>query len=384
MTLTNFAEKSRISKNPLIRDISDVCRVRRYALCSLRYAAWRKHHMVKYPLILAIVIALLFAPVSSQAKREHLIQGQTMGTTYLVRVVLEESQRISGLEGKIAKRLEEINRSMSTYQKDSEISRFNNFRQVRKKFRVSDDFYQVMMAARSIYHYSDGAWDGTIKPLVNLWGFGNADRRNTIPSTQDIAALMPNIGFENIEIMESGFLRKKKPFVTLDLASIAKGYGVDQVAAVVRKKGFYNYLVEIGGEIFASGYRKDGRPWRIGINRPKAEAAFDDIYKVVNLHDEAFATSGDYRNFFVVEGTRYSHVIDPANGFPVANGVVSVSIIADTCTLADGLATAIMVMGAEKGLYLINRMKNVEGLIIVEKPDGSLTEYYSKGFKITD
>ena len=151
-------------------------------------------------------------------------------------------------------------------------------------------------------------------------------------------------------------------------------------ADLIRKEGFDNYLVEIGGEVFASGYRPDGKQWRIGINRPKPDAAFHDVYKVVNLYNRAFATSGDYRNFFVLDGTRYSHIIDPRTGYPVSNGVVSVTIIAPDCTFADGLATAIVVMGVEKGIELINRLDAVEGLIVIEKNDGELADYFSSGF----
>ncbi len=143
-----------------------------------------------------------------------------------------------------------------------------------------------------------------------------------------------------------------------------------------------NFLVEIGGELVASGRRKDGKLWRIGINRPRRDAAVNEIYQALDLNNRAFATSGDYRNFFEVDGVRYSHVIDPRTGFPVSNGVVSVSIIADNCTLADGLATAVMVMGPSKGLDLISRLKNVEGLIIVEKPNGSLGTHSSKRFDV--
>ncbi len=134
--------------------------------------------------------------------------------------------------------------------------------------------------------------------------------------------------------------------------------------------------------MFASGYRTDGKQWRIGINRPKTGAAFDDVYKVVELQNRGFATSGDYRIFFVVDGIRYAHIIDPRTGYPISNKVVSVTIIAGTCAFADGLATAIMVLGAEKGIDLINRLDEVEGLIIVERKDGSLADFYSKGFKV--
>ena len=335
--------------------------------------------MKKYKYIL-ISIFFLFISTPVEAKREHLIQGRTMGTTYQVKVVTGHSQSISGLKEKLDARLEEINQSMSTYKEDSEISRFNASQLVDKSFKISNDFYQVMKTAQTIYQQSGGAWDGTVNPLVDLWGFGRAGRKTTVPQQKDISELLPDIGFKNIEIVASGYLVKKRPTVTLDLSSIAKGYGVDQLVDVVRKEGYQNYLVEIGGEVFASGYRKDGKLWRIGINRPKIDAAFDDVYKVINLHNKAFATSGDYRNFFVVDGIRYSHIIDPRTGYPVSNGVVSATIISETCIFADGLATAIMVMGADRGLDLVNRLDGTEGLIIVEKQDGSLVPYYSKGF----
>ena len=336
--------------------------------------------MIRYLKILFISIALSFAPMICDAKREHLIQGRTMGTTYHIKVIIENLKSISGLKEKIETRLKEINRSMSTYQKDSEISRFNNYNQIDKEFYISHDFYQVMKVAQRIHRLSEGAWDGTVNPLVDLWGFGRSDRFDTIPSEEEITALLQHIGFGNIEIREPGFLVKKRADVSLDLSSIAKGYGVDQIAEIIRKEGFENYLVEIGGEVFASGYRQDGKLWRIGINRPNPDAAFDDVYKVVNLYNRAFATSGDYRNFFVVDGIRYSHIIDPRTGYPVSNGVVSVTIIAAGCTFADGLATAIMVMGVEKGLDLINRLDAVEGLVVVEKKDGGLVAFYSSGF----
>jgi len=338
--------------------------------------------MIKFLQVFVIGISFLFAPAICDAQREHLIQGRTMGTTYHVKVVTDGFQSMAGLKEKIDARLVQINGSMSTYQPDSEISRFNDMNQAGRAFEISADFLRVMMTAKTIFELSEGAWDGTVNPLVDLWGFGRAGQQRAAPQKQKIAALMPEIGFENIQIVSNGILLKKNKFVTLDLSSIAKGYGVDQVAQILRKSGFNNYLVEIGGEIFASGQRADGNFWRIGINRPRKDAASNDVYKIVDLNHQGFATSGDYRNFFEVDGTRYSHVIDPRTGYPVSNGIVSVSIIADNCTLADGLATAVMVMGTEKGLDLINRLEGVEGLIIVEKSNGSLNAYYSNRFEV--
>lgn len=329
------------------------------------------------------LFALLFVATGGcDAKREHLIQGRTMGTTYHITVVTGYFKGIGGggLKEKIDARLDDINRVFSTYIKDSEISRFNALRAAGEKFQVSPDFIQVMKVGRKIHQLSESAWDGTVNPLVDLWGFGPAQRQPQIPPAAEIKTRLSRIGFNHIRIEEPNFLVKNLPAVTLDLNSIAKGFAVDQVSTLIAVAGYENFLVEIGGEVYAAGYRKDGKKWRVGINRPQKDAAFNEVYKAVSIYNQAFATSGDYRIFFEIDGVRYSHVIDPRTGYPVSNGVVSVSIIADNCTLADGLATAIMVMGAEKGIALVNRLENVECFIVVEKSDGSLVDFYSAGF----
>jgi len=342
-----------------------------------------RQRVKRYKNITLVAVFLLLIP-GCDPKKEHLMQGHTMGTTFNIKVVTGYFGSISGLKEKIEKRLEEINQSMSTYIEDSEISRFNEFHQVGVQFKISNDFYQVMKVGQKIHRLSERAWDGTVNPLVDLWGFGRGGRKNEMPREQQILLLLADVGFDQIEVREPGFLVKKRGSVTLDLSSIAKGYGVDQIAEVIRKEGFGDYLVEIGGEVYAGGYRTDGKPWRVGINRPQETAPANAVYKVVDLHDKAFATSGDYRNFFEFDGVRYSHVIDPRRGYPVSNGVVSVSIIADTCVLADALATAVMVMGPGKGIELVKRLDGVECLIVVEKPDGSLVDFYSEGFRVED
>ena len=234
----------------------------RFAICPMRYSV---------TVIVRSVTAFIFATVlcflsaGCEGKREQLIQGRTMGTTYHIKIVTGYFQSVSGLKEKIEKRLVDINAAMSTYQKESEISRFNSFKPINQGFKISNDFYQVMKTAQKIFKLSGGAWDGTVNPLVDLWGFGRTGRKSALPPKQAIADLMPTIGFENIQILETGVVVKKRSTVTLDLSSIAKGYGVDQVADVIRKEGFQHYLVEIGGEVFASGYRKDGKLWRIGL-----------------------------------------------------------------------------------------------------------------------
>ena len=326
-----------------------------------------------------VVFLFVFLFVGCGIQNEVEFSGKTMGTVYHIKIVTGFFDNTEGLKHKIEMKLEEINNSMSTYRKNSEISRFNTLGRIGEKFYVSDDFLHVMTVAQNIYQLTGGAWDGTIKPLVNLWGFGNSKNKQRIPSISEIQAILPDIGFNHIEISSDRYLLKRKASISLDLASIAKGYAVDQIAMLIRTNGIENSLVEIGGEVFASGLRKDGKQWRIGINRPQKDAHYDQVFKVLTLQDKAFATSGDYRNYFEIDGKRFSHILDPNNGYPVTNGVVSVSIMSDTCTFADGLATAVMVLGPEKGLKLVNSLDNTECLIVVQK-NGALTDYYSKGF----
>lgn len=327
----------------------------------------------------SLFITVLFTGCGYQ--KEVLFSGKTMGTTYHVKVVAGYFEHLNGLKNKINLKLEKINESMSTYMDDSEISLFNRLRQTGEEFCISEDFFNVVSEAKKVYNLSDGAWDGTVKPLVDLWGFGNPSYQKHIPSPGEIQSCLDEKGFNSIEIKDNHCLTKKKASVELDLASIAKGYGVDQVAAVIKKEGYRNFLVEIGGEVIAAGTRKDGSKWKVGINRPGKDVPYDQVYKVVLLHDKAIATSGDYRNYFTIGQNLYSHILNPKTGYPVSNGVVSVSIISDTCVFADGLATAVMVMGHEKGLKLLNRLDDVEGLIVVRKKDGKLINYFSEGFK---
>jgi thiamine biosynthesis lipoprotein len=328
----------------------------------------------------ALLIFFLFVFDGCGFQKQVTFSGNTMGTTYHITVVTGFFENTKTLKDKIDMRLDEINKSMSTYKEDSEISRFNALKQAGKKFYISDDFFNVMTVAQHIYQLTGGAWDGTVEPLVTLWGFGKSENKKRIPTQSEIDTLLADIGFDNIEISADRYLVKRKAFISLDFASIAKGYGVDQIAALIKMNHIKNFLVEIGGEIFAAGLRKDGKNWKIGINRPETNAPFDQIYKVVYLQDKGFATSGDYRNYFECQKKRFSHILDPRNGYPENNGIVSVSIVADTCTFADGLATAVMVLGHKKGVELVNDLENTECLIVVQADDGTLTDCYSKGF----
>lgn len=337
--------------------------------------------MKKYIFILLVIV---FAGCG--LRKEFEFTGETMGTTYHIKVVTWAFKDLDYLPTQIEERLESLNRSMSTFMPDSEISQFNSMHETGKKFYVSDDFLHVAQMGKRIYKITKGAWDGTVMPLVKLWGFAGSnsvisEMRTDIPEDKVIRKILMEIGFEKVEISDQGYLVKKQASLSIDFASIAKGYAVDQIADLIRINGFNDFLVEIGGEIYASGHRLDGRNWRVGVNTPRKESPNNMIYEVVDITNKALATSGDYRNFFEVNGKYYSHILDPRTGYPVTNGVVSVSIIADTCVYADGLATGVMVMGVANGLELIDSLDGVECLLVVKEGEEKLINYYSKGFK---
>jgi len=329
-----------------------------------------------------VVLAAVLVCIACQPKRELKLTGKTMGTTYHIKVVAGLFASGDALQKQIDDRLLAINRSMSTYDPSSEISRFNALAEADQPFMPSKDFDNVLAVATELHRLTEGAWDGTLDPLINLWGFGRKGRVTHVPTDEEIQQALTHVGFARIRREPSGAIAKTDPAMTLDLASIAKGYGVDEIARLLGDRGLADFLVEIGGEVYARGRRKDGQPWLVGINRPDKNAGIDDVYRAVPLVDRAMATSGDYRIFYEIDGQTYSHILDPRTGRPVRNGVVSATVVAANCTVADGLATALMVMGPQTGVDLINRLDTVECLIVVRQADGSFKNFPSSGFLI--
>lgn len=295
------------------------------------------------------------------------ISGQTMGTTFQVTIARGEGAADARvLEREIAARLEEVNRQMSTYRGDSEISRFNRSRST-DWIRVSPDFVHVLRVAQKISTWSEGAFDVTIGPLVNLWGFGPNAIPNRVPPPDSIAARKARVGYEKIRIDRSASaIKKETAGVFCDLSAIAKGFGVDRVATYLDSLGVDRYFIEIGGELRTKGRNRLGRRWRVGIASPAEPGA---LQKVLALDDMAMATSGDYHNYFERDGVRYSHTIDPRTGHPIAHGLASVSVVHQSCLYADGLATAINVMGPEKG-FAFAEARGLAAFLIVRQGDG--------------
>lgn len=293
------------------------------------------------------------------------LYGQTMGTSYNIKYVGSKSSTRAMQLG-IDSLLAELNETMSTYLDDSELSQLNeNFST--DWIPVSDSLFKVVSRAIEISQLSHGAFDITVGPLVDLWGFGPEARPDQIPDVDVMQATQKVIGYQAVELRSApAAIRKTEPR-RLDLSAIAKGYGVDLVADYLVQQGVENYLIEIGGEMRLSGLKPDGETWRVAIETP--EQAQRQIFKILALTDVAIATSGDYRNYFEVDGQRYSHTIDPATGYPITHSLASVSVLADNCMDADGFATAMMVLGVEQSLALAEQ-QNLAVLLIEKSADG--------------
>jgi len=311
-------------------------------------------------------LVVVFLTACSPTPETLEILGSTMGTTYSVKVVEPRHGR-EALAEIIERRLDSVNDQMSTWRPDSEISRFNADPGT-AAVEISADFFNVVQQALRLGTLTRGALDITVMPLVSLWGFGPDFSADALPDETDITAILAHVGLDKLELdSASSSIRKLDPETRIDLSAIAKGFGVDAIAGVLSELGYRDYLVEIGGEVFGAGRRPDGTPWRIAVERPLADER--SVQTVVPLDNAGIATSGDYRNFFEIAGRRYSHVIDPATGRPPENGVASVSVIARDTTTADGLATGLMVMGAEAGLALAEK-KNLAVLFVLHTPAG--------------
>lgn len=323
------------------------------------------------------LFASALVPAGAGAK-QYTLTGKTMGTFYSIKFLSMTQPNLAQLHQQVDFRLQEVNDRLSMYNPRSEISLFNR-QPALQVFRLSPDFYNVLVQCQHLFRITQGAWDGTVKPLVDLWGFGTQEKPEILPETGRIEQALARTGFHKLELTDHK-LTKKETAITLDLGSIAKGYGVDALAQVLKENKIHNFLVEIGGELRGSGKNKNSQAWAVGITRPEKMGVNQDLLKVVYLADMAIATSGNYRNFFEQDGKTFSHIIHPKTGFPVDNQVVSASVIAENCTFADGLATALMVMEVQKSLDLVNSLDRTECLIIQKQGDRFIS-FRSNGFE---
>lgn len=278
-----------------------------------------------------------------------LLDGQTMGTTFVVKVGQPiESSKQETLREMINQELEALIAGMSTYVGDSQISRFNQAG-ANEPLTIDHRFTETLDLAQSVHEQSGGAFDPTVGPLVKLWNFGPGRESKFVPpSDEQIQQAMARIGFDQLDWETSrGRLMKSQADIELDLSAIAKGYAVDCVAKLLEAADIQNYMVEIGGEVRVGGRKSNGDAWRIGIEKPIPNRV--QTQTILEITDLGMATSGDYRNFYEHEGRRFSHTIDPATGRPVEHQLAACTVVGKSCALADAWATALMVLGPEKG-----------------------------------
>lgn len=340
---------------------------------------FEKMNFNKNIIILSLFFFLLSCKSNQKKEIYTSIQGETMGTYYNIKYKSDID-----LKPQIDKELIRINDELSTYIPTSTISKFNK---AEKGIKIDkSDLWKNIIKAKKINTYSNGFYDPTVMPLVNYWGFGYKGHKKikSIDSVK-INKLLESVGFEKIEMINIGTdsinLIKKTDGLQLDLSSIAKGYGVDMIGNLIKEKGIKDYLVEIGGEIVCSGLSPSDKNWIIGINTPEEKASINDLILKKQLYNKALATSGNYRNFYSVNGNKYSHTINPKTGFPERSNLLSSTIIANDCMTADALATACMAYGLENSIKMISQLDSIEACFIYLDDNKDMKVYMSDGFK---
>lgn len=313
------------------------------------------------------LLAILLFSGCEQSPEPVALSGGTMGTTYSIKLAeLPDGQTPRSVQTVIDAALQTIDEQMSTWRADSELSRFNASDST-DWYPVSEATATVVAAAQDAARDSDGAFDATVMPLVNLWSFGPDTPSERIPTDDEIAAVREFVGFEKLDVrVDPPALRKTDPRTMVDLSSIAPGYAVDRIAAQLEELGVAGFLVEIGGEVRTRGTKADGTGWRLGIEKPLPDRR--EVEMVVELSGESLTTSGDYRHFFERDGVRYSHTIDPRTGRPVRHSLTAVTVLAEDCITADASATTVMVLGPDEGYdWLVER--DLAALLILRNGD---------------
>jgi len=319
-----------------------------------------------------LLLTLLAASCGGKPAYQH-FTGATMGTYYTVTCRCQARGVTSDLKASIEAELAKVNAQMSTYDPDSTLSRFNAA-PVGQWFTVDAELVAVVDTALMLSRESDGAFDVTVGPLVNAWGFGpTADAPVHDLAATELARILRRVGYQQLVSRQSPPALRKTSDIYVDLSAIAKGHGVDRLAQLLQGAGCADYLVDIGGEVRVAGHNPQGQNWRIGVEVPDAQTQ-GGIQKVLSLTDLAIATSGDYRNFRLVDGHRRSHTIDPRSGRPVEHALASVTVVHDSTMWADGYATTINVLGPEHGLAFAAD-RGIAALLIVRSPEGYEERY---------
>ena len=323
-------------------------------------------------LLCALLVGIWRRPAPT-APETVLLAGETMGTIFQVKVVvpIASAEVLDSLRDGVEAELASVDGALSHYRETSDISRLNSGDGTGWT-TVAAETVEVLELARGISERSGGAFDVTVAPLVGLWGFHRKQPLDAEPDPEQIATLGGDVGYALLELDPAGpAVRKERSGVQIDLSAVAKGYGVDRVAEAIEGQGYEHYLVEVGGEVRVRGHNAAGTPWRIGIERPVDEGR--GVFRALSLADASMATSGDYRSFYELAGRRVSHTIDPRTARPVEHGLASVTVIHQRCALADGWATALMVLGPGEGPEVAER-EGLAALFLTRNDDGSFDE----------
>lgn len=327
--------------------------------------------------ILFIVISLFLISCGKGTSSENQVLGEALGTTYQI---IYFSEKDLPVEEALDSIFLEINQSMSTYQNDSDISKINKGD---SRVEVDHMFREVFALSEKVYQESGGYFDPTVGELVNMYGFGPEKGLKKIDSSS-IDSLLQHVGLDKIDISPEGKITKSAPEVYLDFNAIAKGYAIDVIGIYLERQNVENYLIELGGELLANGKNlKKGGPWRVGIDDPNEEEGNRSYSAIVELKDRAMATSGNYRKFRLdsITGTKYVHTINPMTGYPERSTMLSASVLAENCALADAYATAFLALGVERSKEVLGRLEAVDAYFIYSGENGEIANFASPGFE---
>ena len=331
----------------------------------------RKKKLIwQLPFLTLLIVGTILIIRQQQSTPYQKDSGTIFGTTYHITYQYDED-----LQEEIVNKLQEVDDALSMFNKESIISKVNN----NQPAVLNDMFVEVFQLAKEISKDTDGAFDITVAPLVNAWGFGFKNEQ--MPDKHAVDSLRALVGHQKVSY-DGKKIVKKDPRITLDCSAIAKGYGVDVVARLLDKKDIKNYLVEIGGEVVTKGISEKRLPWKIGVTKPSEDALTEsgELQTILNVTDKAMATSGNYRNFYYKGKRKYAHTIDPKTGYPVQHSILSATVLTDRCVRADAYATAFMVMGMEKAKKVLEKNPDLMVYFIYDK-NGQLDVWYSPSLK---
>ena len=332
----------------------------------------RKQLRWQLPFLLLLIVGTVLIVRQQHVAPYQQDEGFIFGTTYKITY-----QSPRNMKKEIEGELKKVDQSLSMFNEQSVISKINTG----KSTATDALFDEVFQMAQQVSTETDGAFDITVAPLVNLWGFGF--KQGTMPTKENVDSILQFIGYQSV-ILKNGHIKKNDLRTTLDCSAIAKGYGCDRVARYLQAEGVTNYMVEIGGEVVTRGNSPKRVPWKIGVTKPTDDSlnTNQELQTVLNVTDKAMATSGNYRRFYYKGGRKYAHTIDPKTGYPVEHSLLSATVLADRCAIADAYATSFMVMGLDKAKTVLAKHPELAGYFIYTDKQGNLAIWASPGMKV--